>query len=311
MNNPKISIVSPVYGAADLLQDLVKQIQASLSYLTEEYEIILVEDASPDRSWEIIKSLSTKDERVKGIRLSRNFGQQSALNAGMDYASGEWVVTLDCDLQDDPIYIRKLYQKGLEGYDIVFACRRNRKDSLFKKLGSKLFYNLLGYLTDTRQDNSIANYVLYNRRVVDAMKQVGDYYRYYPMINKWVGFNLFKLEIEHAKRPDNARSSYSMAKRLSLAYDTIIAFSDKPLRLVLQFGALLVFLSMMLAAFLVARYAVVGASVSGWLSVFLSIWFLSGIIIIILGLVGNYLGRVFETVKHRPAYIVMSKTNLK
>jgi len=311
MNNPKISIISPVYGAATLLEELVNQIQASVSHITDEFEIILVEDCSPDNSWDIINSLSAKNRRVKGIRLSRNFGQQNALNAGLDNAAGDWIVTLDCDLQDNPIYIRELYQKGLEGYDIVFACRKNRKDGWIKKECSKLFYNFLGYLTETKQDSSIANYVLYRRSVVDAMKQLGDYYRYYPMINRWVGFNVFKLEIEHSKRMDSVRSSYSIKKRMGLAYATIITFSDKPLRLVLQFGVILVFLSMIFAVFLIFRYVIMGSKVSGWLSVFVSIWFLSGIIIAILGLVSAYLGKMFETAKHRPTYIIMSKTNLK
>lgn len=311
MNNPKISVISPVYGAAALLEKLVNSIINSVSAITNDFEIILVEDCSPDRSWEIIKSLSLKDSRIKGIKLSRNFGQQNALNAGFDNASGDWVVTLDCDMQNDPAYIKDLYKKGLEGYDIVFACRRNRKDAWLKKICSKIFYKFLGYLTETEQDDSIANYVLYRKCVVDAMKQMGDYYRYYPMINRWVGFNTFKLEVEHSHRVDNIKSSYSIRKRLKLAYTTIIAFSDKLLRLVLQFGVMLVFFSTFFAAFLIVRYLAMGTKVSGWLSVFVSIWFLSGIIIAILGLVSAYLGKAFETVKHRPTYIVMAKINLK
>lgn len=311
MKNSKISIVSPVYGAAGLLEELVKQIKAAVTQITEDFEIILVEDSSPDNSWEIIKGMSVQDKRVKGIRLSRNFGQQSALNAGLDNSTGDWVVTLDCDLQDDPLYIGKLYKKGLEGYDIVFACRKNRKDSWIKKACSNIFYKLLGYLTETEQDSSIANFVLYRRNVVDSMKRLGDYYRYYPMINKWVGFKTFKLEFEHLGRTDNKESSYTLKKRLKLAYATIVEFSDKPLRLVLRFGLTLVFLSMLLAFYLVFRYVFIGANVSGWLSVFISIWFLSGIIIMILGLIGAYLGKMFETVKGRPTYIIMNKVNLE
>ncbi|MFH1540236.1 MAG: glycosyltransferase family 2 protein [Elusimicrobiota bacterium] len=311
MNNPKISIISPVYGASTLLEELVNQIQVSVSQITDEFEIILVEDSSPDNSWDIIKSLSARNGRVKGIKLSRNFGQQSALNAGLDYASGDWIVTLDCDLQDNPRYIPQLYQKGLEGYDIVFACRQNRKDSWIKKTCSKLFYNFLGYLSETDQDSRIANYVLYKKNVIDAMKQLGDYCRYYPMINRWVGFNVFKLEIEHSERKDNIKSSYSINKKLKLAYETIITFSDKPLRMVLQFGVTLVLLALIVAVILILRYVTTGASVSGWRSLFISIWFLAGVIIVILGLVSAYLGKMFETVKHRPTYLVMSKTNLE
>jgi hypothetical protein len=198
----------------------------------------------------------------------------------------------------------------LKGYDVIFASRQNRKDGYFKKLGSRLFYTALGFLTDTDQDHTVANFVLYNRIVVDQMSRLGDYYRYYPMLNKWVGFKTIKKEIPHFERLDGKESSYSMRKRISLAFTTIIAFSDKPMRIVLQGGILLVLLSAVFAFVLIAMYFLHGKTVSGWLSVFISIWFLSGIIISILGLIGTYIGKIFETVKNRPTYIICQRTNV-
>ncbi|HRZ49944.1 MAG TPA: hypothetical protein P5338_11190, partial [Bacteroidales bacterium] len=223
---------------------------------------------------------------------------------------GTWEVTLDCDLQDTPEVIPMMLNKAAEeNLDLLFAARRNRQDGFLKKAASRLFYRLLGYLSETPVDPDVANFVLYHRRVVDAMKNLGDFYRYYPMINRWVGFKSATLPIEHAARTDNRRSSYSFRKRIVLAIHTILSFSDKPLRMVMKLGVMLVSFTMLVAIALVIRYFLVGTVVSGWLSVFLSIWFLSGIIILILGIVGLYLGKTFETVKRRPTYIIRETTS--
>jgi len=307
----EISIISPVYGAAILLPELVARIHKAVKQITGNYEIILVEDNSPDNSWEVIKQLSISDDKILGLSLSRNFGQQYALNAGFDKAAGNWIVTLDCDLQDEPERIMDLYNEAKKDYDIVFASRINRQDGFIKKLGSRWFYKTLGYLTNTDQDNSIGNFILYNRKVIEAMASIGDYYKYYPMLNRWVGFKTKVLPVEHAERKDNVKSSYSFKKRLRLAFTTIIAFSDKPLRLVLRLGIFLVFISLIVALILIVRYFIVGVTVSGWLSIFISVWLLSGIIIMVLGLLGVYMGKIFETVKHRPSYIIKESTNDK
>ena len=156
----KLSIVSPCYGAPTLLRQLVAQITETVSQLTDSYEIILVEDCSPDNSREIIRDICAADKHVKGIFLSRNFGQQSALNAGYDTATGDYVVTLDCDLQNPPTQIRALYQKAQEGYDIVFATRRHRPDTFMMTKGSHVFNKLMGFLTDTKQDSIITELFL-------------------------------------------------------------------------------------------------------------------------------------------------------
>jgi len=301
---PFISVISPVYGASTLLEELVSRIESSVSKISEHYEIILVEDHGPDDSWEKIQRICTNNDKVVGIRHSRNFGQQYALNCGLDYARGEWIVTLDCDLQDRPEEIVKMYKKAQEGFDIVLASRQNRRDDILKKLYSRMFYKVLSYLTDTHQDASVANFAIYNRKVVDALKSMHDYFRYYPTMIQWVGFRMCKLEIEHAEREDGIKSSYNFRKRLNLAMDTIISFSDKPLRLIVRVGILISVLSAVFALALVIRYFVVDQDVSGWTSTFLSLWFLAGLMITILGMVGIYVGKIFEIVKQRPTYIV-------
>lgn len=306
---PHISVISPVYGAASLLDELVDRIKTAVAQITANYEIILVEDHGPDDSWEKIKTLAANNPQITGIRHSRNFGQQYALNCGLDNARGQWVITLDCDLQDRPEEIINLYNKAQEGYDIVLASRKNRQDDFLKKMYSRIFYRTLSYLTDTQQDATVANFAVYHRKVVDALKSMHDYNRYYPTMIHWIGFRLTKLEIDHAERTDGKKSSYNFRKRLTLAFDTIVSFSDKPLRLTVKLGLVISALTALLAIALVIRYFMADVEVSGWTSMFLSFWFLSGLIITILGMVGIYVGKIFEKVKGRPTYIIGETIN--
>lgn len=305
----KLSVVSPVYGAASLLKDLVLEIEKTAREITEDYEIILVEDHSPDNCAIELERICEENKHVKVILLSRNFGQQYALNAGLDSASGDWIVTLDCDLQDTPALIKDLYNKAQEGYDVVFASRQNRQDDFIKKSGSKLFNNLLGYLTDTEQDESVANFVLYNKVVVDAMKQMGDYRKYYPLMNHWVGFNSVKLPVPHAERTDGKKSSYSFSKRIKLALNTSIAFSNKALNLIVYIGILLMVVSMMVGLVLIAHYIFSDVTVSGWMTLFVSLWFIAGLLMLILGVIAVYIGELYLQSKHRPTYLVKKRIN--
>lgn len=307
-DNIEISIVSPVYKAEPIIDKLVGRIEASVSQLTDSYEIILVEDGGPDNSWKKIEANCAKNQKVKGVKLSRNYGQQHALQAGLDIAKGEYIVTMDCDLQDQPEEIHKLYNKCKEGIEIVVASRKNRQDGAFKKMLSRVFYSALGYLTETKQDSTVANFACYHRKAVDAMAQVKDHNRYYPMLQQLVGFNYVKVDIEHAER-EEGKSSYSFGKRMRLAMDTILTFSDKPLRLTVKFGVLLSFLSICAAITMVVLYFFSDVKAEGWASLALMISFFSGLIIAVLGVVGLYVGRTFESVKQRPTYIVQETIN--
>jgi dolichol-phosphate mannosyltransferase len=305
----ELSVISPCYGAPTLLRELVRQIEESVRELTPDYEIILVEDCSPDNSREIITDICRENKRVKGVFLSRNFGQQYALNAGFDLSSGEYVAVLDCDLQNPPMFLRDLYRKMQEGYDIVFASRQERPDNYFMTEGSHLFNRLMGYLTDTPQDESVAEFAMYRRKVVNAMAMMGDYRRYYPLMDKWVGFRTAKVEVPHDARTDGKESSYTMRRRIGLAVQTAVAFSTKSLRLIAYFGFLITLIAMIVAIALVIKTLVTGIDVSGWVTTFVSMWFIAGIIISILGIIAVYIGNIFDEVKRRPSYIVGEKLN--
>ncbi|MGB0887834.1 MAG: glycosyltransferase family 2 protein [Vicingaceae bacterium] len=307
-NNPHISIVSPVYRAESLVDKLVERIISSVSRLTNNYEIILVEDCGPDNSWKKIQENCKKHSFVKGVKLSRNYGQQHAIQAGLDVSKGDYVVTMDCDLQDQPEEIEKLLSKAKEGFEIVVASRKNRQDDFFKKFLSRIFYSTLGYLTETKQDRTVANFVCYQRKAVEAMAKVKDHNRYYPMLQQLVGFNYAKVEIEHAEREDG-NSSYSFKKRLKLGIDTILTFSDKPLRLAVKFGVLISFLSICAAFIMIGLWLLSDVKAEGWASLALLTSFFSGAIISVLGMVGLYVGRTFESVKQRPTYIIQEEIN--
>ena len=163
-NSVEISIVSPVYRAETIIDNLVERIVGAVSQLTDNYEIILIEDCGPDNSWSKIHENCQKNPKVKGVKLSRNYGQQHAIQAGLDLSTGAYVITMDCDLQDQPEEIIKLLTKSKEGFEIVVASRKNRQDDFFKKLLSRIFYSTLGYLTETKQDRSVANFVCYQRK---------------------------------------------------------------------------------------------------------------------------------------------------
>lgn len=306
-----LSILSPVYRSESLVAKLVERISAAVESITPDYEIVLVEDCGPDASWERIVEQCQQHPKVVGIKLSRNFGQQYAIQAGLDAARGDWVVIMDCDLQDRPEEIPKLYQKAQEGYEIVLASRKNRKDNFFKKFTSHAFYAVLSYLTDVKHDPTVAHFMLLHRKVVNALKQVGDYHRTYPMLVKWVGFRVAKVEIEHAEREDGKSSSYSFKKRLNLAINTILSFSDKPLRLIVNLGLFISLIAVLIAVSQIFLYLKGGITVQGWTSLFIAISFFSGLIITTLGIIGLYLGKVFESIKGRPTYIISQSINLR
>jgi polyisoprenyl-phosphate glycosyltransferase len=304
-----LSIVSPVYRAEDLVNELVAEIMKNAASITDSYEIILVEDGSPDGSWDKIDAICKTNPIVKGIKLSRNFGQHYAISAGLAHSNGEWVVVMDCDLQDVPDEIPRLYAKAKEGYDLVFAQRQIRQDNLFKKLSSAFFYKVFSYMTDTKQDNSIANFGIYNQKVIKAILSMHDHIRYFPTMSNWVGFNKTYLPVVHAKRKVG-ETSYSWSKLFELAFNNMVAFSDKPLRLSIRVGLGMAFISLLIGIGYLYKYFRGDIVVLGYASLMVSIWLLSGLIILNLGIVGIYIGKTFERVKDRPIYIIDKKMNI-
>ncbi len=309
MNKMDISIVSPVYKAEKIIDKLINQIVENISEITVRYEIILVEDGSPDRSWDVIERCARTNKSVKGIKLSRNFGQHYAITAGLQHAKGEWIIVMDCDLQDKPDQIIKLFKTSQDGFDIVYAKRTKRIDGFFKRLSSTVFYKIFSYLTDTKQDKSIANFGIYSNKVIQAILSMNDHIRYFPTMSQWVGFSKAYVEVEHGDR-EHGNSSYSWKKLIHLAFNNIISFSDKPLRLTIRLGLFISFVSGIFGIISLFRYFNNQIIVSGYTSIIISIWFLSGVIIFIIGIIGIYLAKVFDKAKDRPLFIVDKKLNI-
>lgn len=303
-----ISIVSPVYQSGASIARLVEELCTTLAGITSSYEIILVDDRSRDHSWEEIQRACRQSNRIRGVRLSRNFGQHAAITAGLSLAKGEWVVVMDCDLQDRPDQIPILYNKALEGYDIVSARRRDRKDSQLKRFTSKAFYAVFSFLTGTKQDATIANFGIYHSRVIQAVLDMGDTIRYFPAMVQWTGFNATAVDVAHCRRAEG-KSSYNLPKLLRLALNISIAFSDKPLRLVAQGGLLVSALSLLIGLLCLVGYLLGAIKVPGYASVIISIWLSAGINVFVLGLVGLYVGKAFEQTKHRPTYIIAEEVS--
>nr|VFK10881.1 MAG: dolichol-phosphate mannosyltransferase [Candidatus Kentron sp. LPFa]VFK27313.1 MAG: dolichol-phosphate mannosyltransferase [Candidatus Kentron sp. LPFa] len=305
--HPHISVVSPVYGKELDLGELCHRLVQSLSQLTDAFEIILVNDGSPDDAWEVIQSLAWEEPRIRGINLSRNFGQHYAITAGLDYVRGDWCVVMDCDLQDRPEEIGKLYEKAQEGYDIVVGRRANRQDSAWTRLTSKLFYMVFNYLTDQKISNTIANFGIYSRPVIDAVLQYKEHDRSFGLLVSLVGYKRAEIDVVHASR-EIGSSAYSFRMRLHMAKDHILSHSTKPLGLVVKFGLIITLFSFLYAFFLMVRYLFLSASVPGWHGLMVSMFFLSGIIISLIGTVGLYVGKIIDEVKERPLFIVESTT---
>jgi len=302
-----ISVVTPVYGCVKALPELYERLRDALGTITEDYEIIMVNDASPDEAWSVIEKIAKTDKRVKGINLSRNFGQHNAITAGLDSVQGDWVVVMDCDLQDRPEEIINLYNKAIEGYDAVVGKRNNRQDNSLKKFYSKLFYIVFNYLAGEKIDGNICNFGIYSTRLIENLKKFKEHNKSFGLITKWLGFSRIEVEVKHAKR-SSGKSGYSLKKMLSLAINSITAYSNKLLTIIVIFGLILALGSLFWAGILIIKHFIMEKAVPGWTSLMVSIYFLSGVILTSMGIIGIYIGNIFTQVKNRPHYIVDSTT---
>ncbi len=302
-----ISVVIPVYGCETCLRELCQRIDQTMAKIPSLYEILLINDHSPDHAWETIEELAANNPNVKGFDFSRNFGQHHAITAGLDLTRGDWVVVMDCDLQDQPEEIKRLYEKAQEGYEVVFGARQLRKDGYFKRMSSKLFYKIYDYLTERTSDYTIANFSICSRNVVENFRKMNEQNRFFPLFVKWMGFKTARLPVEHERRVEG-KSGYNLKKMITLATDVIISQSNKPLRLSIQFGFLLSMGSFIYGIYLFFRYFFLAEPVQGWTSVMVSLYFIAGILFFNFGIIGLYLGKVFDETKRRPLYIIRETT---
>lgn len=304
-----ISIVVPLYGCEQYITELYQRVKASLIENNLIAQFIFVNDKSPTNDWFVVSELAKDHKDILAINLSRNFGQHQAITAGLSYASGDWVVVMDGDLQDSPEEIINLYNKASDGFEIVYAQRKERQDKAIKKLSSRLYYAVFSYLTDSKQDKSIANFGIYKQKVIRAILSMQDQERFFPTMSQWVGFKSTTLEVKHFER--EGETGYSWSALIRLAFNNIIAYSDKPLRLTVRLGVVISLLSFCIGVFYFIQWFRGVIVVEGFVSLIISIWFLSGIIIMILGVIGIYVGKVYDKVKNRPLFIVSEAINLE
>jgi len=305
----QLSVVIPVYGARECLAMLHQRLVLALEPLVSSFEILMVNDASPDGSWEVIEELAARDPRVRGLDLSRNFGQHQAIAAGIDHARGEWAVVMDCDLQHPPEEIKKLYRKAMEGHDIVLGRRSRRKDGVLKRTGSKLFVGLLGYLTGVRVASSLSNFSIVSRPVIRALQSMREQSRSYPILLGWLGFELAFVDYEHAPRFTGS-TSYTFPRLLRFAVESIVSRSNKPLWISIWLGLLLAAGAILYGGWLIFRNLRWDIPVPGWAGVVVLICFVGGLLFVNLGILGLYVGKIFEQSKGRPLYVLRRTVNL-
>lgn len=300
---PHISVVSPVYRAEECVGELCRRLKSALGTLTEDYEIILVEDRSPDASWEAIEKEAAMDDRVRGIRLARNFGQHFAITAGLDVAAGDWVVVMDCDLQDPPEQIPNLYAKAQEGYKVVVASFEQRSESVFRQWLSRKFWGGLSWMAGIEFDPKIGNFRIMSRDVVDGFKRYREQLRFLGGILSLMGFSTAHVSMPRADR-FAGRSSYNFRKLMAAATDIVMAYSDKPLKISITLGLVMAALSILTGVVIFALSIADVIEVPGWASVMVSLYLIGGLIIANLGVIGYYLGRTYDEAKRRPLYMI-------
>lgn len=306
----KISVVVPVYGCKKAIPSLYERLTTTFKEITKNYEIILVNDDCPQNSWEEIEKLCIKDKHVIGLNLSRNFGQMKAILAGLDYSTGEYVVVMDCDLQDRPEEIINLYKKINEGYDVVFARREKRQDNFIKKFISKIFYKIYSYATDLPYDETLCNFSIAKRIVIDNYCKMRENDRAFVMYIKWMGFKETTIDVKHDKRYEG-KSSYNLKKRMKMAREILLSQSDKIIKLITKIGFLITLLSTIYIVYLILNYFINKNVISGWTSIMAIQCFIGGILMTFIGIIGLYIGNIFMQIKSRPLYIIKNKLNYK
>ncbi|ABS64913.1 glycosyl transferase family 2 [Parvibaculum lavamentivorans DS-1] len=299
-----ISAVVPVYGCRDCLEELCVQLERNLSILTDQYEIILVDDRSPDNWWQILPELQKRHASLKAVRLSRNYGQQVAITAGLAAAKGDYTVVMDCDLQDPPDLIPTLFAKLREGHDLVLARRVSRSHSPFRQLAARIFVAISRMLTNEKIDGSYGSFSLLSRKVVDSFLLFEERERYYLSIIRCLGFNVGTVDFLHRSRHSGS-SSYGLRHLFRIGINGILLQATVALHWIVGFGFFIAISGTATAAYLVWRQ-LFQASIPGWTSLIVLMLLCTGVILISLGFVGLYIGKIFEQTRGRPLYVVDS-----
>ena len=302
--SPLISVVVPVYGCAECLLALYQRLELAIKGITQDFEIVLINDSSPDRAWTVITDLCKKDKRVKGINLSKNFGQHYAITAGMDFAKGQWIVVMDCDLQDQPEEIVNLYNKALEGFDIVYGISEFRsKKNFINQILSSAYYRFYDFLTQSRVKTTNLSFYILSKKAKNALVSLREHSRHTSSLMRYIGFKIEGINVEHKHR-EIGKSSYSFMKKLKLAIVGIISYSSLLLRFSFYLGFFFSLVSFLYGLFILYNKITHSYILPGWASTMTLISFSTGLILSVLGIIGIYIEKIFLEVKGRPLYII-------
>jgi glycosyltransferase involved in cell wall biosynthesis len=305
----EIAVIIPVYAGRPFLRELCARIAAALEPISPHFSIVLVDDRSGDNVWDLIQEVGRDDRRIKGIQLSRNFGQHHALTAGVDYARAHWYVVMDCDLQDAPEDIPLLYEKAREGFDMVIGISKRQGHAGVKRLASFLFYTVFNKMAGINLAFGAGNFRIFSESVATGLRQIREQLRCLPATLSFMGFDIAEVQTQHHPRSEG-KSSYSLRKLASLATNTILAHSELPLKITAFFGLTVAGFSILGGLLILARTIIFGSSVTGWASLIISVFIVGGVQIFSIGVVGIYVGKTFEEAKRRPLYFVRDTVNL-
>jgi dolichol-phosphate mannosyltransferase len=298
----ELSVVVPVYGCASCLKELHRRLTAVLTQLVADYELVFVDDRAPDNAWPVLVELGAADQRVRAFRLSRNFGQHKAITAGLAASRGRWVVVMDCDLQDPPEQIPRLYEAAVAGHDVVFGRRATRSHSPLRQLAARIYFRLMNTFTRSEIDGSFGTFSILSAKVVDAYLKMGERDRHYLFILYWLGFDHAVVDYDHAER-SIGDSSYGLGSLVRHAIDGVFFQTTVLLRWIVYLGFLLSAAGAGLAVYFVIA-KLTDAAYPGWTSLAVFTLVIGGFMIVSTGTIGLYVGKVFEQVKARPLYVV-------
>lgn len=309
--NKKISVVVPMYFEEEMVNEFYNRTKAAMESIEGyDYELIFVNDGSTDQTLPLLKAIANEDNKVKVISFSRNFGHSMAVTAGIDYATGDATVLIDADLQDPPELIAEFVKQWEQGFDVIYGQRAKRKgETFFKKASANLFYKTLDSLTEMPIPQNTGDFRLMDKKVVDQLKRMGESSRFIRGMVSWVGFKQTAVLYTRDERYAG-ETKYSLSKMIAFAINGITSLSNKPLRVVIKLGFLTIFIDVLL--FLYIIYSVInGDTIDGWASTMVVNVFFYAVIMIVLGIIGEYIGKIYEEVKLRPKYIVDEEINIE
>ena len=306
----KLSIVVPCYNEESVLPKFYEAIKATMAQLNITYEVVFINDGSRDGTQKVLEKLAEQDELIRFVSFSKNFGKESAMLAGLSYATGDYVLIMDADLQHPPSLIPVMLEKAKEGYDQVIAKRNRSGEKLTRSLLTKLYYKFINSLVDVQLENGIGDFRLLSRRAVDALLSLKEYNRFSKGLFSWIGFDEAIIEYDNIIREEGA-SKWSFASLLNYGIDGVISFNNKPLRIAIYLGLTVTILDILYVLFMLVQITLRGVDVPGYFTTIAAILLVGGLQLFFMGIIGEYIGRIYYEVKKRPHYIVSKTANFE